>query len=48
MSEIIFPSEKLICNCKNKNYCYCYDDSCYNPLTNEDELYLEEIIIQII
>ena len=42
MSEMIFPSEKLICNCKDRNYCYCYDDSCYNPLTNEDELYLEE------
>jgi len=29
------------CNCKDKNYCYCYDD-CHNPITNEDELYLEE------
>jgi len=29
------------CNCKNKNYCYCYDD-CYNYITDQDELYLEE------
>jgi hypothetical protein len=29
------------CNCKDTNYCYCNED-CYNPITNQDELYLEE------
>jgi hypothetical protein len=32
---------KVNSDCKDKNYCFCNED-CYNPDTDQDELYLEE------